>query len=221
MKKTLVLLAAVSAVMFSSCVQEVENAVSLYNTAVALNRGYHAYSMVDSMKNAIPVFKDYKCVKVQALIMPGKTEKVKKLRSAFVDDFSYIVREYVKAAHLEDVKVCSTENCTDCKGKMLVIQFLENGYSPNLFNKITMGGLLRGSLRYIDGESGRVIREEKLEDAKNYEDLLQEIAMSVGSKAAQTAITIYPDKDPQKIIDEVNKVNPIKPEYRKLFEESR
>ncbi|SNR73673.1 hypothetical protein [Desulfurobacterium atlanticum] len=217
--RKLVVLTAVSAVMFSSCVGAVQEAVALYDSASALNKGYHSYKMVKSLKNAPPIFKDYDCVKVQTLIIPAEAGKAKELRDAFIDNFKYIVREYLKAAKLDNITVCDTDNCT-CKGKTLVVQFLENGYSPNLFNRITIGGMLRGKLRYIDSESGKVLREENMEVAKDYKTLLQEIAMSVSTKAAQTALKLHPEENPEKLIDRLNKVKPIKPEYEKLFENS-
>ncbi len=205
-----------------SCTSAVEQAVQAYHLASAGYHAYYTHKLWESLKTAEPIFAGYDCVKVQALVLPAETEEIQKVRNAFVDNFKYIVRKDLEAARLNNIKVCTDEGC-ECSGKTLIVQFKEKGYKGDILHRITVGSKLRGELLYIDGETGKVIRKDNLELAKNYKQLLWEIHLSVGSKAVKTFEVLHPNagKELQQVVADFNKIDPIKPEYKKLFEKTR
>jgi len=220
MKKQLLLPVLLAAgLTVSSCTSAVDTAIQAYNIATTGYHAYYTHKLWESLKTAEPIFAGYDCVKVQALVLPAKAEDIQKVRDAFVDNFKYIVKKDLEIARLDNVKVCTDSDC-NCNGKTLIIQFEEKGYKDDILHKITVGSKLRGELLYIDGETGKVIRKDNLELAKNYKQLLWEIHLSVGSKAIKTFETLHPNagKELEQVVADFNKFNPIKPEYEKLFE---
>lgn len=221
-KGTSLFLPLIAGLMFSSCTSAVDSVVTAYNLATTGYHAYYTHKLWESLKTAEPIFAGYDCVKVQALVLPAEGEDIQKVRDAFVDNFKYIVRKDLEAARLDNIKVCTDEGC-ECSGKTLIVRFREKGYKDDILHKITVGSKLRGELLYIDGETGKVIRKDNLELAKNYEQLLWEIHLSVGSKAVKTFETLHPNagKELEQVVADFNKINPVKPEYKELFEKTR
>ena len=212
----------ISGMMFSSCTSAVDTAIQTYRLATTGYHVYYTHKLWESLKTAEPIFAGYDCVRVQALVLPAETDKMQEIRDAFVDNFKHIVLKDLEAARLNNIEVCTDTDCS-CKGKVLTIQFREEGYRDDILHKITVGGKLRGELLYIDGETGRIIRKDNLELAKNYEQLLWEIHLSVGTKAIKTYEVLHPNagKELEEIAADFNKIDPIKPEYKELFEKAR
>jgi len=226
MKKPQLLLPAmfitISGMAFSSCTSAVNTAIQTYRLATTGYHVYYTHKLWESLKTAEPIFAGYDCVRVQALVLPAKTDKIQEVRGAFVDNFKHIILKDLESAKLDGIEVCTDADCS-CKGKILTVQFREEGYRDDILHKITVGGKLRGELLYIDGETGRVIRKDNLELAKNYEQLLWEIHLSVGTKAIKTYEVLHPNsgKELEEIVTNFNKIDPIKPEYKELFEKAR
>lgn len=55
---------------------------------------------------------------------------------------------------------------------MLVIQFREDAYDPNIVEKITLGSQLRGRLAFVDRATGQILAEQRVEGVKHYDELL-------------------------------------------------
>lgn len=212
-----VVLSFVFSVLLSGCLstlQTVNSARGIYNNTKAGVTAYHSYDTVKAIAQAEPLFKEYDSVKVDVKLAPRESGLEKDLASAFDDNVEYVVQENSRISDL------SVSLCNDiCSGKTIVVQFKEAAYNSNIVQAITVGGKLRGKLYYTDYESGNVIKEEKLEVAENYEGLLKRIHASVGSKMIKSMDDPEGERA-EEVAEKFNKFNPVKPEYRELFQQT-
>lgn len=186
---------------------------SIYQTANAATKLSHAKEMAESMRNMEPTFKDFESIRVEVLVTPRNEADSQKIIAAFKDNVEYIVEQNFNAMD-KTKKICWQDACN---GKTIVVQFKETAYDETVMQKLFLTGSLRGSLYFIDKQSGTVVRQEKMEGAKNYHDLLGLINASVGLKVLKS---IDDPKKAQKAYDRFNELNPVKPEYKNLFLES-
>ncbi|MBI1912938.1 MAG: hypothetical protein HYS21_13180 [Deltaproteobacteria bacterium] len=211
MKKlfTVLFLGAVG-VMLSAC-GPLQAGYSIYQTANAATKLSQVKEMADSLRNQEPTFIGFENVEVDILVAPRNEENSQKLVTAFKDNVEYIVEQNFEAMD-SSKKVCRSE---DCDGKTIVVQFKEKAYDENVMQKLFLTGSVRGSLYFVDKQTGRVLRQESFEGAGNYGDLLRGINTSVGLKVLRS---IQDPKKAQKAFEKFNDIEPIKPEYKKLFQ---
>jgi len=211
-KKLIVFVFTACLPLMQSClgaIQTVQMASSAFLSARAGYQGYNAVKMAKTIRESEPVFEDYQGVKVEVKLNTDNEELLK----AFKDNMEWMIKKDLEIAEYEDRVVCS-ENCPE---KTLIVQFVETGYGQTAVQKILAGEKLRGKLYYIDAKSGTVIREEPMEAASNYIDLLKEINLSVGMKALKRFEKSGDGEKLKKKVDEFNNFSPIKEEYAELF----
>ncbi len=184
--------------------------VGLYQAGRSLTTGYHSLKMVKSMSNSGPLFQGYDYVRVETMIAPRDEEAQIKIADAFSDNMKYLLNEDLEATGVKTV-LCSS---SPCEGRVIVVQFKEKGYDESLVQKIFIGDKIRGSLYFIDQETGTVIREENFESISTYKDMFHLMHSSFSLKMLKE-IT---DSDEMKAAsDRVNEIDPIKPEYADLL----
>lgn len=215
--KRLLLIAFVGVFLVSGCAvyQLASTGAQVYNNSRALSTGYHANNMAKSMRNAEPIFKDYSAITVETLISPRDGDKGDQLVAAFKDNVGYLVDQDLKEV-TPDKTVCGAALC---QGKVMLVQFKESGYDANAFQKMTMGDKLRGDLLFIDKESGAVVRKEDIEAMSNYGQVLRMVHSSVVSKLLKGR-AFKDQKEAEAVVNRVNTIDPIKPEYKDLFKAS-
>lgn len=189
----------------------VQAGYGVYQTANAATKLSQAKEMADSFKNQEPTFVGFENVEVDVLVAPRGEESSQKLVTAFKDNVEYIVEQNFEAMD-RSKKVCRGE---DCNGNTIVVQFKEKAYDETVMQKLFLTGSVRGSLYFVDKQTGRVLRQESFEGAGNYGDLLKGINTSVGLKVLKS---IQDPKKAQKAFEKFNEIEPIKPEYKKLFQ---
>lgn len=213
MKKKLLSLALFVSVPFiESCVgavQAVQIAAGGFLTARGGYQTYHATKMAKAIRESEPLIEDYQGIKVEVKLNTNNEE----LQRAFKDNMEWMIKKNLEIAEYNDRVVCS-DNCPE---KTLIIQFVETGYGETTVQKILAGEKLRGKLYYIDAQSRTVIKEEPLEAASNYIDLLKEINLSVGMKALKRFEKPEEGEKLKAKLDEFGKFFPVKEEYVELF----
>jgi len=180
----------------------INSAINVYQGAKVAYNGYNAYKMVKGMQDADPVFIDYQGVEFKNRIHPADGDKIS-IERAFNQEAQRYAGEVLNIAKLDNVKTC-IQRCDGIK-KILVVQFKEDTYGRTLAGRILAGELIRGKLYFMDKDSGEVIRETPLEDAKKYSDLLHELDMTLAYSVVKSA-GIKDKKDINDIIDGLNEI---------------
>ncbi len=196
-------------------VQAVQMASAGFLSARAVYQGYNAVKMAKAISRSEPLFENYDAVKVEVLLNPREGE-ARELVQAFEDNVKWMIEKDFEVIGVRKREVCE-ESCPE---NTLVIQFKETGYGENLAQKLLAGEKLRGKLYYIDMKSGTVIKEEPLEVASNYVDLIKEINLSVGVKILKEIEKEGDEEKLRRAVDRFNRFYPIKEEYRELFKSS-
>ncbi|GAB6064930.1 hypothetical protein JCM9492_00220 [Aquifex pyrophilus] len=168
--------------------------------------------MAKQIRQSEPVFENYEAVKFEAFLNPREVENADELKRAFEDNVRWLIKKDLEVAGL-NLEVCQ-DNCPE---NTIVIQFRETGYGESLAQKLLAGEKLRGKLYYVDKKSGRVIKEENLEVAGSYADLVREIHLSVGFKALKSVEKTGDGERLKKAVEAFNRINPIKKEYEELL----
>ncbi|RME64183.1 MAG: hypothetical protein D6778_08410 [Nitrospirae bacterium] len=198
-------------------VQTVQTIGAVAMNARALTQGYYGMKMAKAMKNAEPIFQNYDSLRVEVLLNPREGD-AKTLTDAFKDNLQWLIPKDVQVAGLE-LEVCGS--VTSCKGRTIVVQFKEEGYGTGIIKSFLIGEKLKGKLYFIDAQTSTIIAEKPLEVASNYADLIREIHIYVGTAALKT---LEMQKDAEKVrkaVDEFNKIDPIKDEYKELFAKAK
>lgn len=208
--------AVFSSFLLTGCVggavQAIESVGATFMTVRAGYQGYNAMKMAKAIRKSEPVFENYDAVRVEVLLNPREVNE-KEIAEAFRDNVEWMIEKDIEVIGIEGLEVCREE----CPEKTLVVQFKEGGYGENLAQKLLAGEKLRGKLYYIDKASGKVIKEEPLEVAGSYADLIREINLSVGFKMLKSIEKEGDGEKLQKAIERFNSFNPIKEEYRELL----
>ncbi len=163
-----------------SAVDTVQTATGLYGAAQAGSAMYHANEMVKSLEDETPVFQGYDRVRVEARVAP-RGDDAEAVREAFRNNLAYLVAGELAAAELP-AKVC----LANCAGRVLTVQFVEEGYDDNLFQRLTMGGKLRGKVHYVDAADGSVVLTDVIESVETYADLAALVQTGIAMKVAKT-----------------------------------
>lgn len=198
--------------LIHSCVgafQVAQVAAGGYLTARGGYQAYNAAKMAKVIRESEPLIEDYQGIKVEAMLNT-ENEEIKK---AFKDNMEWMIRKDLEIAEYNDRVVCSEE----CPEKTVIVQFVETGYGESTAQKILAGDKLRGKLYFIDSQSGTVVREEPIESASNYIDVLKSINLSVGMKALKRFEKEGNEEKLKKKVDEFGKFFPVKEEYIDLF----
>jgi len=217
-KSVLVSGLAAASVFLSGClgvVQTAQIAGGAFLSARAGYQGYSAVKMAKAMKKSQPLFENYDAVKVEVLLNPREGDQ-KRLAEAFKDNVKWMIEKDFEVIGVPGKAVCE-ESCPE---KTIVVQFRETGYGESTAQKVLAGEKLRGKLYYIDMNSATVIKEEPLEVASNYADLIKEINLSVGIKLLKGIEKEGDAKKLKEAVDRFNRFNPVKEEYRELFKQS-
>jgi hypothetical protein len=187
-KATLVGVGIVSAaVLLSGCLgalQTVQTAGQMYSGSRGAYQAYHSTQTVKAIKKAEPVFAEYERVNLDVKVRPRDSEEAREITAAFKDNLRYVVRKDLKAAEL-GVETC-LRDCPTNGG--LVLQFKEKGYDDGVVQSLLAGDKMRGTLYFVDGEDGSVIKEEPIENAEDYKGLMKLVHMSVYTKALKSAM---------------------------------
>lgn len=191
----------------------VNTASSVYSNVKAGMGAKSAYTTVKDMKDAQPVFVGYTAVVATAEVAPRK--EIAGFPEAFADNMRYLVTESARAVSAP-IQACVSVQA--CGGRVLAIQFTEDGFNRNLVERVTMGDRLRGKLVYMDLAGGRVIAEKRIEGVEDYTAMMGLIR---GSLAAAMLKSFPPTPDSGKTAaDSLNRIASIKPGYEKLFKSS-
>jgi len=212
--KILTFLGVVS-VSLTSClgtIQAVQTGIEAFQTGSAGVQGFYGYKMLQSLRNAQPIFKDYDSIKVEALVFPRKN--VEGFPEIFRDNLQYDIGKVVEIAKLNKV-VCNAEN--ECKGKTIIVRFVEEGYENNIANRLFTGGKLRGVVQYIDKDTNKVLHEDRVELTRNYEELFRQSLIGIEMKLLKELEVEGKGKELQEAVNKVNSLDPIKPEYKEIF----
>lgn len=204
----------ISIISTSGCAvyQLAATGVQVYSNARAVSNASYANEMAKSMRNSEPIFNDYSAISVDTLIFPREGNKGDLVTAAFKDNVRYLIDQDLKEV-TPDKNICSDASC---QGKIMVVQFKESGYDANFIQKITIGDKLRGNLFFIDKESGTVIRKEDIEATANYEQILHMVHASVVTKLLKGR-QFKDQKEAEGVVNKVNTIDPIKPEYKELL----
>lgn len=189
----------------------VQTAAGVYQSGKAVSTGYGAYSMMKSLQDAEPIFKDYDYIAVESLISPRQDDKSKALVKAFAENLQYIIKTDLAQVGTK-TRLCENMPCGD--GSVIKVQFKEKGYDESIVQHIFMGDKLKGNLYYIDVKSGSVIREESLESMDTYEDMLRMIHTVTSAKLIKQSQS---QEEAQTAMDKLNAVDPIMPAHKELF----
>ena len=114
--------------------------------------------------------------------------------------------------------VCTKDS--ECRGKTIVVRFIEEGYKNNIANRLFVGGKLRGRIQYIDKETGKVLHEDEIELAKNYETLFKQALTAIELKLLKELEVEGKGDELQEAVNKVNNIDPIKPEYKEIFKKT-
>lgn len=185
---------------------------------------YHASNMVKDAVKADPVFAGYEAVVPQAHLVPRDQDKADAIQAAFVGDLKYLLENDVRIIHAPLV-VCATPTDAACAGKkILLMQFNEDDYVhtgsrlANIVNAVSVGDKLTGTLLYTDPASGAVVAQKKVEIAKNYGEVLQQIQ---GQTVAPMLKSFPQQAQDQQVAnslnDELPKLPVVAPQYQPLL----
>lgn len=220
-RKIFAIVILIYATLFTSCtetiqtIRTVQTGVHIYETVSVGYNSFYAYKMLQSLRNAKPIFKDYQSIKVEALVFPRKN--MKNFPKIFQENLAYNIEQALKISELNKT-VCLMDD--KCIGKTIIVRFIEEGYKDDIAHRLFLGGKLKGSVQYIDKESRKILHEDKIELAKNYEELFRLSITGIEVKLLKELEVNGEGDKLQKAVNELNKINPIKPEYKEYFENS-
>ena len=213
--KTFVFL-GIASISLTSCVgtiQAVQTGIQAYQTASAGVQGFYGYKMLQSLRHAKPIFKDYDSIKVEALVFPRKN--IAGFPEIFRDNLQYDIEKAIEITKTNKV-VCNIEG--ECKGKTIVVRFVEEGYKDDLAHRLFTGGKLRGVVQYIDKDTNKILHEDRIELARNYRELFNQSLLGIELKLLKELEVEGKGDELQEAVNRMNSLDPIKPEYKQIFE---
>lgn len=198
-------LITIAAASLSGCAA-IDTAQNVYTAAKTGYTVKSAVADVKDIRDAQPVFSGMTSVAVSADLYPRNQARDATTRSAFIDSMSYQVEQLASAA---GARLYSCPSLQTCGGRVLSIQFREEGYAANWAEKATMGSQLKGKLLFVDGGTGQVIGEKRVEGVNTYSEVLGLIRGSLLGSMAKSF--------PTASIDALNQVRAVRPGYESLL----
>lgn len=196
--------------------RSVHSAANLVGSGKALTQLYYTSNSIKDLRDVDPFFSDYDYMYVESLIVPRDKNQGQEIVDAFSDNLFYLVEE------INTTTGVNLASCPDssCGTRGITIQFKEKGYGENLAQRLFMGSNLRGTLYFIDQQNGTVLKEERLEGAKSYENLVDMIYGSLSSKMLKSLEDKISIEELMERNEKVSKIERIKPEHKKLLKKS-
>lgn len=195
-----------AAVMSLSGCAAIDTAQNVYTAA---RTGYTAKSAIADVKDirdAQPVFAGYSAVAVSADLQPREKQYAASVPSAFSESIAYQVQQLASAAGAR-LYVCASLQA--CGGRVLSIQFREEGFNAGWAEKLTMGSKLKGKLLFVDGGTGQVVGEKRVEGVDTYAELLGLIRGSLIGGMVKSY--------PQTSVEALNQTQAVKPGYEQIL----
>ena len=124
--------------------------------------------------NQDPIFRDYQSIYVSAQIQPRKSDG--SLESTFTQALAVATQDHAVLFNAP-IRVCTMRS--QCSGRVMHLQFREADYGTNLVTRISMGGKLRGTTSFIDGDTLAILHERVTENTADYAALAEQISAGV------------------------------------------
>lgn len=214
-RNALLALVVAGPVLLSGCAAAgaLNSVASGYNTVRSGMAARSAYVSAKDLRNAEPVFSGFSTVMTYADIKPR--ENADELPAYFADNMRYLVDENARATGVR-VQTCAASQ--RCGGRVLTVQFVEDGFNRNIVEKVTMGSKLRGQLNYIDAGTGQILHSVRIEGTDDYRNTMSLIHGSMSMSMLRT--TGVEGKAAEGVVERVNAIEVIKPGYERVFDRS-
>lgn len=199
--------AVIAGVAVLSGCAAIDTAQNVYSAARTGYTMKSAVADVKDIRDAEPVFAGFTAVVVIADLQPRDKQQAASIPGAFADSMAYQVQQMASAAGAR-LYVCASMQ--SCGGRVLTVQFREEGYGASWAEKVTMGSKLKGKLLFVDG--GQVLSEKRVEGVATYGELLGLIRGSLLGGMVKS----YPSADPNAL----SQVPAVRPGYERLLASS-
>lgn len=186
MRKLSVILLSASSVLLFSCSGALNTAYTAYSTYKNTKetvKGYQNLKNLASLTRIRPVFYGYKSVKVEVQLKNVEGRDNEKLGEALKDNIEYQLRSFFKNYDIEGISVCEEK----CEEPFIIIRFKERSYK-SVLQKWALKGKYGGKIEYIDGKTGNVLLEDRVENKETFYDIARTVGQVLELKVFRTGL---------------------------------
>tara|TARA_R110000851_G_scaffold38507_3_gene98788 strand:+ start:763 stop:1503 length:741 start_codon:yes stop_codon:yes gene_type:complete len=168
---------------------------------------YYTHKSVKSLMNQDPIFRGYDSILISTQIQPRKPEPG--LQSIFTQALAVAAQDHATVFNAP-LSVCTEQN--RCAGRVMHIQFREADYGTNIVTRLSMGGQLRGTTSFIDGDTLTILHEKQTENTDDYSALAEQVSAGL----FVTMVSSYPmqnEEDAKKVESRLNAKRFLRPDF--------
>ncbi len=148
---------------------QVVQAVQTANNARSGYQGYEALSMMKSIKDKTPVFKDYQIAFVSVEVKPRKAD-ANAMDKAMAEAYSRSISDMAKELGLNVVCKPYVQAEVEATPDALVIQVEE--VATSTLTTVMSGENIHATVKYIDKKSAKLLVEEEYKPLKGYGNMI-------------------------------------------------
>lgn len=135
-------------------------------------------SLLDGHGAGDAMFDGFEQLKVETFLHWRPDTGGQRVALAFQENFEHLVSDLADAAMIE-LPVCRD----DCDGNTLVIQFKELGYDITSGENVSDSREIRGTLRFIDRDTHRVLAERRFAEVRSHQALFAGMHQEISDRA--------------------------------------
>ncbi len=186
MRKFSVILLSASSVLLFSCTGALNTAYTAYSTYKETKeavKGYHIFKNVASLIRMKPVFYGYRSVKVEVQLKDVEGRDNEKLSEALKNNIGYQLRSFFKNYDIKGISICEEK----CDELFIIVRFKERSYK-SVLQKWALKGKYGGKIEYIDGKTGKVLLEDRVEEKETFYDIARTVGQILELKVLRTGL---------------------------------